>query len=454
MQPADPVVPASVLATDEPTTCPEPVKPPADERLPTLDLLRGIAILCILPANMPFYMGPTGFNPRTGSEEWVNRLVTAGTLLLIDAKFITMLSILFGAGLAIQFDRARESGKPFLGYYLWRMVLLFLIGLAHCLLLWFGDILASYAIVGMGAVLLCQLSPPTLKWVTRGVLGWFYFWMTAATVVFLIMFLTGMDFSFSDLEKTDAPKNAPAQVGHSDKPAEAIPDRGQEIQQRIEAFFKLENEQRIYTTGTFGERVLHRAVFLGIWIVLFWLLFGWYILGCFLIGVQLLRRGLFHDPAGQRPFIRRLLLLGPCVGVPLQLIATAIFLYDPKEESLAGPLNQLGALPQALLYLSVFLLWSQTAFWSGLQRRLRAVGRMALTNYLMQSVLCTTLFYGHGFGLFGQLNRAQALWVVAAVWILELLWSPVWLRYFQIGPVEWVWRSLADRRLRPLLRRA
>ena len=89
-----------------------------------------------------------------------------------------------------------------------------------------------------------------------------------------------------------------------------------------------------------------------------------------------------------------------------------------------------------------------------LQQRLRAVGRMALTNYLMQSVICGLVFYGYGLGLFGRLGAAAGLLVVAAVWLLELLWSPVWLRYFQMGPVEWAWRSLADGHARSFLRRA
>jgi uncharacterized protein len=90
---------------------------------------------------------------------------------------------------------------------------------------------------------------------------------------------------------------------------------------------------------------------------------------------------------------------------------------------------------------------------TGLRRRLAAIGQMALSNYLLQTVLCTTLFYGHGFGLFGKVERAGQALIVLAVWILQLVISPLWLRYFQFGPVEWLWRAATYLRPPPMLRR-
>jgi uncharacterized protein len=431
---AEPVAPPAPEPVPEPPVVAVPARPlAAGERLTCLDLLRGIAILGILPANIPFFMGPTGFNPRAGATSWSDHLVIAGTLLVIDVKFITLLSIMFGAGLAIQFDRARAAGRPFTGYYLWRMTLLLGLGLAHMLLLWFGDILSSYAIVGMGALFLCRLGPKGLKWTTVGVLGWFYGLLFVVTAVLVALWATGTDLSALGGQAGDAPKS--------------------DWERRINDFFSRENELRIYLTGTFAEKVLHRAGWLAMYLVLFWAWLGWYILGCFLIGVALLRRGVFNDPQGQRPFVRRLVLVGLGVGIPLHVLGAALYLDNP-ESVLAGLPNQFGALPQALGYLGLVLLWSQTNALAGLQRRLQAVGQMSLTNYLMQTILCTTFFYGYGFGMFGRLDRAQGLLVVLTVWLLQLAWSPVWMKYFQMGPVEWAWRSLADGRVRPLRRPA
>src|SRR5438876_3704059 len=128
---------------------------PTEERLPSLDLLRGLAILAILPANIPWFLGPSsmGEGPRAGIDSWADRAAVAWTMFFVDGKFITMLAILFGAGLALQMNRAKAAGRPFARYYIWRQALLFFLGLAHCLLLWFGDILSSYAIVGLGGLL-------------------------------------------------------------------------------------------------------------------------------------------------------------------------------------------------------------------------------------------------------------------------------------------------------------
>src|SRR5262249_26976478 len=121
--------------------------------------------------------------------------------------------------------------------------------------------------------------------------------------------------------------------------------------------------------------------------------------------------------------------------------------------SLSWLLNGWGALALALAYLGLLLRWSASGRLPLLQAIFRAVGRMALTNYLMQSVLCGLVFYGYGLGWFDRVNRTQMLLVVLAVWLLELVWSPIWLHFFTMGPVEWLWRSATDGRPRPMLRR-
>src|SRR5262249_48211491 len=129
-------------------------KPAPGERLPSLDLARGIAVLAILAVNIQMFGGvidPMGGPPRIGAS-FLDHAVRVLTLFFCEGKFITMLSILFGAGLGLQMWRAKAQDKPFVGYYLRRMAILFAIGVAHCLFLWFGDILTSYAIVAVGAL--------------------------------------------------------------------------------------------------------------------------------------------------------------------------------------------------------------------------------------------------------------------------------------------------------------
>src|SRR5262249_2523276 len=180
------------------------------------------------------------------------------------------------------------------------------------------------------------------------------------------------------------------------------------------------------------------------------ILVGWYLLGCFLLGITLLRHGLFQAPDQHLPLIRRLIVFGFGVGLPCHVAGVIALVWNP-----GGPFSWLfngwGALALALGYLGLLLLWSRSGFAPWLQSRLRAVGRLALTNYLMQSVLCGFIFYGYGLGLIGRVSRVQALGIVLAVWLVQLFLSPLWLRFFRMGPVEWLCRSLAEPRPLPFL---
>jgi uncharacterized protein len=156
-----------------------------------------------------------------------------------------------------------------------------------------------------------------------------------------------------------------------------------------------------------------------------------------------------------------MIVIGLAVGIPCHLAAVAAYSAGGAKNALgidmyaglASLLNGLGALAQALAYLGVLLRWSASGWFPWLQARFRAVGRMALTNYLLQSVLCGLVFYGYGLGLFDRVNRIQALLVVAGVWLFELVFSSVWLRFFTMGPVEWLWRGLAAWQFKPLWKR-
>jgi uncharacterized protein len=405
----------------EPVLLVQPVEPPPpEERLPSLDLIRGFCILGILLVNITFFMAPTRWlEPQVKETWWGDPIAAALSLFFAQGKMISQLAVLFGVGLALQADRAKAAGRPFTGYYLRRQGLLFLLGLAHTLLLWYGDILASYAIVGVGALFLSRLGQRGLLWCAAGLLSFVY------ALFVLMAFL--------------------------DRPASG--DEFKDLPPQIAAYFGPESEQRIYQHGSWGEMVANRALNLALYNVMFWLFLVWDLLACFLLGIYLLRRGVFHAVGVHRRFWRGLIAFGLGVGLPLHGVAVAAYFRD-RHDMLAGSLLMIGALPQALGYLGLLVLWSESGRAEWLQSRLRAVGRLALTNYLMQSVLCGFIFYSYGLGYFGQWGHAAGLGVVLIVWVLQLAVSPVWLRYFQAGPVEWAWRSLADGRTRPFLRRA
>jgi uncharacterized protein len=442
-----------VLPTVLEATPPAPAWPaPPSERLPALDLLRGIAILGILPANIPLFAGVMEVSgpfepprPETGA----NLVIKLLTLAFVDGKMISLLAMLFGAGLAIQADRAWSGGRTFTGRYLRRMLVLFVIGTAHGILLWFGDILAIYSVIGAAAVLFVRLR-------RRGSLiaaGSFLVgsWLLMAAMAALVV-------RFAPAEPVDKPPPAVTPDlatlrGLIRDPAVDDQERGKKIGEWFEAYFSDANQKRIYREGTYGEQVLNRLIGYVFNLVII-VLFGGQLLACFLFGAWLLRRGLFHDLAGTRPLRKRLILIGVAVGVPLQALAVAMTLVGGRAAVVNFVVQAVAAPLIALLYLGLVLTWLESGRGKWLQQRFRDVGRLALTNYLMQSVICTAVFYSYGGGLYGTVGRPFTLAVVAAVWALELAWSPLYLRYFQIGPVEWVWRSLAEGKRRPLLRPA
>ncbi len=422
--------------------------PPTNEdRMPALDLVRGAAIFGILLANIPYFIGPdepAGLRP--GDLSWPDRTVSALTLFFVDLKFITLFSLLFGAGLALQIDRAAAEGRPFVRYYLDRQGLLFLIGLCHGLFLWSGDILTTYGVVGVVALYALRAQRRTTVGVMVASYGWAYAVLLMLAVGCVILLLLPPE-TLRSL----------AEAGGGGRELESG-----SLEERLRQFLSRENELLIFQQGRFGEMVLFRAMDLLTTMVQVIAALGWYVLGCFLLGGLLMRHGVFRDPAAHRRLTGRMILVGLAVGVPCHLAAVAMYFIGGEKNALdVNPVDALsflfnaaGALAQGLAYLGLLLRWSESGRLPWLQARFRAVGRMALTNYLLQSVLCGLVFYGYGLGLFGRVGRAEALLVVAAVWVFEMVLSSVWLRFFTMGPVEWLWRGLASRRFKPLLRSA
>lgn len=418
------------------TTAP---RPPAEERLSALDLIRGFAVLGVLLANLPHFCGPDMARHKRPVED---QYVAALTQLVVDNKFITQLAILFGAGLAIQFFKARAADRPFALPYLWRQFLLFLIGMCHVAFLWFGDILAIYAAVSVVVTVVVLLGPAWEKGFLVVGLGWFYAFVGIILVVVLVFGSFFQQWFGSDEEKK--PRLPPG-----DAPASLFSQEGT-FEERMKAYFHHENSIRIYRHGTFLDQMTHRLIhhapglLIGLPIFL-----AWYLGACFLIGVQLIRVGAFEPHTRPAWVFSDFLTLGLGVGLPLQIASVAWALIDPKAP---WPhfLHILGVLPMALLYITVLTLWNESSVLPWLQERFRAVGRMALTNYLTQSLISVWVFNNWGLGFYGHTGLLGGLVVVISVWVLELLWSPLYLSYFRMGPVEWVWRSLASFRLMPL----
>ena len=382
-----------------PSSCPSTSAPLAplreSARITSLDLIRGVAVLGILLMNavsfrfdLPEYLNLSA----GGSETWLDWTIGILGEIFVDQKFMGLFSLLFGAGMILFIDRAAARGRHAVLLNMWRNLLLLTIGSLH-FLLWEGDVLMIYAISSFFLVALRKLPDKTL--ISIGVLV-FALSIGCALLVQYIADTTGASLA------------------------------------------------GIWTPDEMGSESAVGLI----------VLFGYFLraLGLILVGAGLYRTGFMNGgmPAGT---YRRTATIGLVVGLPLAalgVIITAIGDYS-REIAFIGQIpNTLGTIPASLGYMSLIILWNNRED-SRLKGRLRSVGRMALTNYLAQSVLgvlILTLLLGDA----DWVNRAAILLFVIAVWALQLWWSQAWLSRFLFGPAEWLWRVATYRSGQPLRR--
>ncbi len=415
-------------AVDHPSV--ERVQPVAlSERIQTIDILRGFALFGILLVNLHLFSHPvqellTGYG-EVGAL--LDRIAALGIQIFAESKFYPIFSFLFGLGFALQFQRAEERGTPCLPLYARRLSILLLIGLAHAVFVWVGDILVLYAVLGAILLLFFRKRSPHTLLVWAGVF--------LAIAVLLPAGLSGLAM----LAKLTPAGAAEVSASY------AASDAGL----RAEAA----KADVIYATGSFAEITAQRLSDLRLmYSVAIFLAFNAFAM--FLLGLYAGRRGIFRNIRAHAPLLRKIFWWGCALGLSSSF-AHAVVSHGPEFalptwlDILADPARTLGAPVLALGYIAGLTLLLQHAAWRARLGPLAAVGRMALTNYLMQSLIATTLFYGYGFGLFGQVGPGLGLLITVAIYGLQIPLSVWWLRHFQYGPVEWLWRTLTYLRPQP-----
>ncbi|MEM7139791.1 MAG: DUF418 domain-containing protein [Actinomycetota bacterium] len=377
------------------------------ERITNLDTVRGVATLGILVMNAVSYGLPEAayFNlDAAGSGSWLDWTVGVLGEILVDQKTMALFSLLFGAGIVVFADRAEAKGRRPVWLSLWRNLLLFGFGVLHTLL-WDGDILTVYAICAPVLLLLRKRSPRTLLISGTALVVLSAVW---ATLTQLLVDIT------------------PDELG---------------------SIWFVDG-------GTSGDAV-------GLFFIADFFLRA---LGMMLVGVALYRLEIVQ---GTRPaaYYRRMAVCGLGVGLPLAALGVAIQFAGEwgVDTALVGAApNTLATIPIALGYLAVITLWNQagdaraaTGWQIPVHERLRAVGRMALTNYLTQTIIGIVVLRGvldAGPDGSRELGRAAIFGFVLIVWAVQVLWSKPWLDRFRFGPFEWLWRVLTYRRMQPLVR--
>jgi uncharacterized protein len=446
----------------EPQAQPAPVLPPpqlkampvvAAERVASVDVLRGVALLGILAMNIVGFAWPFAAydNPlRGGGFFGLNRGIWIFNHLVFDGKMMTIFSMLFGAGLVLMGDRADARGASLGWTYYRRVFWLLVFGALHGYFLWSGDILFFYAQCGFVLYPFRRRSAPTL--IIVGIL------FLLVVVVFGAAIQGGLGF----LEMTSHQAQAARQDGRHPTKFQAwidevwtqtmLPKVVKSSEKKAEQFTKEIETFR----GSYGGIVRHNIKeLIGAQTFGFIFFLLWMVGGRMLLGMGLMKMGVFAASRSRRFYVW-MVLLGYGIGLPLLIYDTyALIEHDfHYKHSLPSMylFNYFGSILVALGHVGVVMLICQAGAIPWLTRRLAAVGRMALTNYLTQSLICTAIFYGWGLGLFATMDRTELAGVVLAIWIFQLLISPVWLAFFRFGPAEWLWRSLTYWRLQPIRR--
>ena len=384
------------------------------ERIVSLDVLRGVAILGILLMNvvtfgmvLGAYEDPSVYNDTEGVD-WYVWLVLH---VFADNKFMSIFSILFGAGICIFMERATAKANDAWGLQISRMGWLLVIALLHAYLIWFGDILFTYSLCGVCIAFFRKCRPGTLV-ILGVVLG------VIVPITINKLFHWSVQFW----------------------PPESI----EEMTAGSELLSQANQEETDAYLGSYWDQLQHRAVisiFMQIFLFPFYLF--WRGAGLMFIGMALYKWGVLSGRQSKK-FYAWMLTIGLALGMPLILIGVHFKVqsgFDPILGRFShSNWNIVGAVFMAMAWIALVLLFCKTGVWQGLQRCLAAVGRMALTNYIMQSILGTWFFYGVGLGFYGSLERWQMLFVVAGIWAFQIIFSIFWLKRFRFGPLEWLWR--------------
>lgn len=384
----------------------------AARRIQTLDVLRGLAILGILAVNAPFFAAPwqAALNPTLApiaiddGDAWAWFVPH----VFFEAKFITLFSLLFGVSLyLVGGERSdKERGKVLRRRLGWML----LFGLIHGMAIWYGDILLVYALSGFILMLARSWKPRTLM-------------IVGAILYTLIHGLGMLGGVFIGMAPPEVLEQVRSEMWSPDLEATIAGFSGS-FMDSLRANFAAWTE----LVGYDIFNAVPRAI------------------GVMMIGLALFKWGFLSGRAPVWVYlvvaaIGAAALAAVAYQAQLSHAAGFDFLYMQSRGSLLNPALSILI---TLLYASLLILCVKTGALRFLTGALAPVGQMAFTNYIAQSLIMTAIFYGgRGLGLYGEVGRDGLMAIVVAVWALQLIWSPLWLSRFKMGPLEWIWRRLS-----------
>ena len=438
----------------ENSTTPIAAPVPEAQRLKLIDALRGVALLGILLMNIPGFSMPNYFseafrNDPTNVNFWVNAVIT----VFFEGKMRALFGMVFGAGVLLFLTKKEQLGRPVAGLFYRRMFWLVLFGLIHAhLVLWIGDILYLYGVCGMLVYLFRNVKPVYL--------------VMAVPLVAVVDFTGGTLFyqhiRAKRLNYVDAIKAQEQHRTLTDAQTKALTEwRKIELTMIPNREDAKENTRKMKSDYKTVAKYLRPLAWDGQTKFLPFEICD--SLALMLLGLALLKWG-FLSGDWPRQAYWKVVWIGYGFGLPLVIYSFYYgYIHFPNLEANLRRMEVVSIDWVQLIYpfqrillvlahvASLTLLYKSDKV-QGLFRRLRAVGQMAFTNYIMHSVICTLFFFGYGLNFYARLDFYQIFFVVAAIWIVQLIVSPIWLRYSYFGPLEWLWRSLTYWRIQPMRR--
>jgi uncharacterized protein len=413
-----------------------PIQP--SDRIQSLDVMRGIVLCGILLMNINAFGLANSYNDPTvagGFTGWnLYAWVTAN--LFFEGTMRGLFSLLFGVGMFIFLDRLTKKGAGIKAadIFFRRLLWLLIFGLIHgYLLLWTGEILYDYALMGFLVYSFRNMAPKKL--------------ITVAG----ILVLAGMAWHYSDFR---ASEKLAADVSLIDSYKAGNKELTKELEESQTKWEKIQEERSPEFIAEFNSSMqkgyFDVVAFLAPINLHFdtWMSYRyglWDVLSMMLVGIALFKWKILSAEKSWG-FYAGFAAIGYLIGLSINYYELQIILegqFSPVSMAKSNLTYDLGRVSTCMGHLGLIMLFCKSNFLIWLKSSLASVGKMALTNYIMHSVICMIVFTGVGFGLFGKLQRYELLYVVFSIWIFQLIISPIWLRYYNYGPLEWLWRNLS-----------
>ncbi|EOZ96989.1 protein of unknown function DUF418 [Indibacter alkaliphilus LW1] len=425
------------------------------ERIEIIDIIRGVALLGILILNIPYFSMEEYFSePWSQDTSNPNFWVHAVNVILFEGKMRALFSMVFGAGIVLFTTNKEKSGRSATWLFYKRMIWLTLFGLAHAhLILWIGDILYFYGLIGMLAFLFRKMKP---KYLAMGVPIVAVIGFVAST-----LFMQNIRGEYLAYKEVKALQDSGVELGDDQL---AALDAWEETRKEMIPNKEEVVENTLLMKGSYADVASHIRPKAWDGQTKYLIFSVWDMLALMLLGIALYKWGFLTMKWTQAQYIKTI-WIGYGIGLPLVIfsfvyntihfhnVESALAFFEKHSINWVALIYDFQRILIMMAHVALVIVLYQKGLFSWLMKGWRAVGQLAFTNYVMHSVICTLVFFGYGLSQYAEWEYFQLYYLVVGIWIFQLLISPIWLKYFLFGPLEWLWRCLTYGRIQPFVRR-